>query len=77
MVKLYRSGGEARLACPLASKEEGHKADVNFVWQDGSEHVDHHQRELTCNCGRLLVHVAGADPWKHPSREVEGTPHGA
>lgn len=76
-MKIYRGAGSGRLECPKAKSEAGHLGDVHFVWQDGSEHADHHAAELTCFCGRKLVHVAGTDPWKHPYAEVEGTPHGS
>lgn len=75
-MKIYVQAGRARLHCPQASAEQGH-LEATFVWTAGSEHVDHHQAELRCNCGKLLVHESGTDPWKHPFREVEGTPHGA
>ena len=74
-VKLYLGDGRADLVCPRAVDEPGHMA-AHFVWVDGSEHVEHHGRELTCQCGHKLVYVGGTDPWGHPFREVEGTPHG-
>lgn len=77
VVKLYLKAGSAYLACPKATSEPGHRADVLFVWVDGSEHVEHHQTEITCLCGEKYVHVGGTDPWKHPFIEVEGKPHGA
>lgn len=74
-MKVYIGPGSARLACPKAKSEDGHMADVHFIWQDGSEHADHHQAELRCSCGELLFHVGETDPWKHPFVEVGGVPH--
>lgn len=75
-MKVYVRGGRAELVCPSAAAGPGHLT-AQFLWQDGSEHVEHHAVELTCTCGQLLVHAAGTDPWTHPFVEVEGTPHGA
>lgn len=77
MRKLYLGAGSARLECPQAKVEPGHRTDVHFVWQDGSEHAEHHRSELTCDCGAHLVRVGETDPWAHPFIEVEGEPHGA
>lgn len=74
-MKVYIGEGRARLACPRAADEPGHSEAVGFVWQDGSEHAEHHQAELRCPCGEALVHQGGRDPFTHPFREVTGTPH--
>lgn len=65
-MKLYVRGGRARLRCP-----QGH-LEVEFVWQAGSAHADHHQAELACGeCGKQAVHHAGDDPWAAEFVEVE------
>lgn len=85
-MKLYLKAGRAVLVCP-ARKLEPHPsgngehspephAEITFVWQVGSEHIDHHGAEIACYCGRQLVHHRGDDPHAAPWVEVEGTPHG-
>lgn len=68
-MKVYKNKGQAIFTCP-----DNHSL-VTFVWQEGSEHAEHHKKELTCHCGKPLVFKEGTDPFNHPFKEMDGTPH--